>query len=307
MASASDSSWRSTCLNLTPDQEYLMEGQRDGWITLQTVGIDALELDTEHFQARAVHLDIDWCRRLASIRDARGGEPLDPIVAFYLIESHRYLVADGFHRVHEAKSRLDVSIPVLVVKVDDPRRGALEFATMCNREMSKGRTKDDLKRAVLMLHKDDVWNPRADKWIADHIGMIAVKTVRRYREEYDREHDIDRPEVVLVQRGDGEPYLMKKPKQRRTDPVIHDAARLPSELVPAIDEKREVDEDAIQSLARRIVSAVMVRMRQDDDPDREEIDRRYRELVADHSFAEAARIARETWVAERITEFINGR
>jgi ssDNA-specific exonuclease RecJ len=64
------------------------------------------------------------------------------------------------------------------------------------------------------------------------------------------------------------------------------------------------DKQAIEELALRIAGAMGQSRWDEGDPDREEIARRYAELSKRHPFDIAATLARSSWIAERITEFI---
>lgn len=189
-------------LAITPDQQYLEKGLREGWITVQEISMKAIVVDTS-FQARVNPIDMDHVKKLAGIRDINNGEFLGPIVVFLTPEG-RFLLADGFHRHRENKARRGESIRAYVVEVADHEHEARLFAAMCNRELCLPRNKEDVRKAVEMLLAD----PECWEWsksrIAQHCGTSA-NSVAKYQDEYATKNQIDMPQYVVTQDGRRQP------------------------------------------------------------------------------------------------------
>jgi hypothetical protein len=135
-------------------------------------------------------------------RDARGGK------------DGKLFLADGHHRHHVYRNMLKPKrqeIPAIVIDSDDPAREALEFATMCNREMCLGRSQEDIAKAIEMLLADKLWWAKSDAWIADHVGCIRDKVVR-IRARMCLETGKTEPKTVLRRDGKERPY-----RQSRSD------------------------------------------------------------------------------------------
>lgn len=201
---------------LTPDEQFIQEVLRSGRATRQDVSLKAIGIPDVSLQARVVHLDMDHCSRLErSVLDQGEHGDLAPVVLFRASNPQakvKLFLADGHHRHHVYVNMLRPkrhSIPAYVIDSDAPEQEALEFATMCNREMCLGRSQEDITKAVEMLLMTELWRGRADTVIAHHVGCSNAK-VTNIRSRLNLKMGWTAPEVVF--RSDGKPtqYRQKR-------------------------------------------------------------------------------------------------
>lgn len=204
-------------IEMTPDEQFIQEALRCGRATKQDVSLRAIGTPDVSLQARVEHLDLDHCSRLERAAMTQGD--LAPIVLFrdarHGVKSPKYHLADGHHRHHVYTNMLvprRSSIPAWVIDSDDPHREALEFATMCNREMCLGRTDADITRAIEMLLMDEKWWKSSDGMISRHVGASMGK-VTAIRSRLSRESH--RPLPVKVLSSDGHEVAYR----RKSSPV----------------------------------------------------------------------------------------
>lgn len=186
--------------DLFPEEKYIQEGLKGGWITIEHVGMKHLVIDPDHFQGRFLketqssrkHFDMNHVRRLAAIRDMNEGRPLHPIVVFFDGKS-KYYVGDGFHRVEENRLRKGPDIYAYVVKLPDWRHQATLYAAMCNQQALLPRSREDMRKAVELLFSDpECWAHWTVAEIAAHCG-VGKETVDKYRKEYAIAYGLDFP------------------------------------------------------------------------------------------------------------------
>jgi hypothetical protein len=76
-----------------------------------------------------------------------------------------------------------VTIPAYVIDSDAAHQEALEYATMCNREMCLGRRKEDIRKAVRMLVASEKWASASYYKIAEHVGTSPA-SAKKYMVEF---------------------------------------------------------------------------------------------------------------------------
>lgn len=192
-------------LQITADELFIQAALKDGRASIQDVSLKAIGKPDTRFQARVLHLNMDHVHRLSALHDQFG--QLAPVVIFR--QGNRLILADGFHRheVHRVKRLPSILAYVIdVPKGESIDRAALEFATMCNREMCLGRTKEDIKKAIWMLLEDEAWFNKSASVIGAHVGVVGT-TVRKYRLEFCQATGQKEPETVF---GDtGKPWKLR--------------------------------------------------------------------------------------------------
>lgn len=198
---------------LTPDEQFIADAVRDGRATRQEVSMKAIGTPDVALQARVMHLNKDHCHRLDKARQLTGS--LSPIVLFRQAGKGKLYLADGHHRHFVYQNAKLPAIPAWVIDSSNPELEALEFATMCNREMCLGRTTDDIKRAVKMLLENEIWWNRNDMWIAEHVGMSAT-AVKAIRQDFAREHNLSLPPCVSTRDGRSQAYRKSDGISNRT-------------------------------------------------------------------------------------------
>ncbi len=193
-------------ISRSPDEQFLETAARDGRCKLQDFSMKAIGTPDVSFQARAVHLDLNHVNRLSRAKREHGS--LSPVILF--IDDKLTLLADGHHRHEVYRKDGETTIPAYVVECSPTmiRQEAIEYATMCNREMCLGRTRDDINKAVAMLLKTETWWNRSDTWISHHVGCATI-TVIRIRSLVSKEENRPMPARVLGANEIDRPY--KKP------------------------------------------------------------------------------------------------
>lgn len=211
-----------------PDEIYLQDALKSGKATIQDVSMKAIGTPDTRLQARIEHLDKEHVRKLHEIKIREG--KLSP-VAIFRTSAEKLLLADGFHRHEVYRNEKAESIPAYVIEgewID-----AVEFATMCNRQLCKPRAREDIKKAAFMILDTPEWFGRGDAWIAKHIGTSPV-TITRYRVEFCEATNRKLPERVKVRR---QSQVHTTPYTRKTNPEFKTRTRrrLTSKGVCSID------------------------------------------------------------------------
>jgi hypothetical protein len=188
---------------LASDEVYLQEALKDGRATIMEVSMKALGTPDVAFQARVKHLDMDHVHRLSLIHDAEGR--LSPVVIFRATagRKQRMILADGFHRheVYLKKKLPAIRAYVVDVAMDRVEHEARLFSAMCNQNLSLGRTKEDIRKAVELLFVDrDCWQ-WTDTRIAKHCGSNRG-SVTNWRLAYKERTGTELPETVMNASGD---------------------------------------------------------------------------------------------------------
>jgi hypothetical protein len=196
-------------LEMLPEEKFIQDALRDGRAFRTEISLKAIGKPDVRFQARVDPLDLDHVSRLGRILEEQGA--LHPIVVFYNPKTKKYLVADGFHRHDTYRRAKKDAIPAYQIEGDE--RDALEYCTMCNRLAMKGRTKEDVKKAVEMLLGDETWWGRSDPWIAAHIGCSHT-LVRQTRAKSIADGK-DEPETVQNIGGSPRPFRVRRGNQKR--------------------------------------------------------------------------------------------
>ena len=161
---------------LTPDEQFIMQAVQDGRAKRIDVSMKAIGTPDVKLQARVTHLDTNHCHRLDKARQLTGA--LAPIVLFRGGKPEKLYLGDGHHRHWVYRNANLPTIPAWVIDSSNPELEALEFATMCNREMCLGRTEDDVRRAVIMLLENPIWWLRSNTWIGEHVGCSTTMVSR---------------------------------------------------------------------------------------------------------------------------------
>jgi hypothetical protein len=197
-------------VDMMPEEVFVADAFKDGRASRQDVSLRAVGTPDRSLQARAVHLNLDHCRRLERIAVDKGD--LDPIVLFRQAKKgvakaarDEFFLGDGHHRHHVYVGLKRPSIPAIVIDSTNAHREALEFACMCNRLMGLGRTPEDITRACELLLLDPVWVKRSDSWIGDWIGCSRDK-VARIRAKLIASGQAIVPDHVDTQGGRAVPY-----------------------------------------------------------------------------------------------------
>lgn len=168
----------------------------------------------QELSLRALRIDHDLQSRVSTnievVREYSeallSGAIFPPVTAFD--DGRTYWLADGFHRC-EAYRRVGRGSISAEVRMGT-RREAIIFSAGANVKMGMRPTKEDIRKAIRMLLKDDEWRNLDDALIAQHCGT-SPSTVRRYRNEWHAETGIERPKVVKTASGGEKPF----------DPPVH--------------------------------------------------------------------------------------
>ena len=108
----------------------------------------------------------------------QNGAQFPPVVVFY--DGAQYWLADGFHRVHAAKSAALEVIPADIRQ--GTRRDAVLYSVGANAQHGLRRTNADKRRSVETLLRDEEWRKWSNEEIARRCAVDA-KTVSKYRIE----------------------------------------------------------------------------------------------------------------------------
>jgi hypothetical protein len=195
---------------LTPDEQFIQEVLRSGRATRQEVSLKAIGTPDVNLQARVVHLDMDHCSRLERAAMEQGD--LAPAVLFRDARTNKLYLADGHHRHFVYCNMLKpkrTSIPAYVIDSPNAEQEALEFATMCNREMCLGRKPEDMAKAVEMLLLNEKTRMWSDRRISDHVGCMRSK-VGQVRGRLKMEVGLDFPEIVIGFGNQAQPYRQRR-------------------------------------------------------------------------------------------------
>lgn len=189
-------------IEMLPEERYIQDRLKDGTCVRQDFSMKAIGRPDTAYQARVEHLDVAHAKRFADMLGS--GTPLWPVVVFVATvgTKMRAILADGFHRHHAYHSLKRPSIPAYVVTVSADRleHEARLYASMCNQLATKGRSKEDMRKAVEILLADPECWDWADRRISDHCG-VSPTTVSKYRCEYANQNNIALPEKVTCSDG----------------------------------------------------------------------------------------------------------
>ncbi|WP_052418082.1 ParB N-terminal domain-containing protein [Pseudooceanicola atlanticus] len=101
-----------------------------------------------------------------------------PCIVYY--DGKSYWLADGFHRV-AAWARVGRTEVPAEVRQGDRRRAMLHSAA-ANKAHGLRRSREDRRRAIMMMLEDEEWGRWSDREIARHVGASPT-TVSKYRSE----------------------------------------------------------------------------------------------------------------------------
>jgi len=174
-------------------------------------------------------LDENHVQRLAEA--IQTGEELPPVVVFY--DGSNYWLADGFHRVKatvEARGGVNMSnYGTFVISADvrqGGRRDAVLYSVGANRSHGLPRSRDDTRRAIETLLRDEEWGQWSDREIARQVGC-SDKTVAAARQRLGAEI----PHLPERKGSDGKVYQVA-PKVE-PDPLAWDAYKKAQPPAPA--------------------------------------------------------------------------
>lgn len=111
----------------------------------------------------------------------RAGIDLPAVVVFY--DGETYWLADGFHRVHAARKAGAEGISTDVRQ--GTQRDAILHSVGANETHGLRRSREDRRRAVLLLLNDAEWVKASDRWIAERC-RVTRPMVARLRGEVER-------------------------------------------------------------------------------------------------------------------------
>ena len=105
---------------------------------------------------------------VARLREALlGGATLPPLTLYH--DGADFWLADGYHRMEAHKA----TYPGKYISVDvrqGTRRDAVLYSTGANRDHGLPRSRDDLRRAIETLLRDEEWGGWSDREIARRVG-----------------------------------------------------------------------------------------------------------------------------------------
>lgn len=113
-------------------------------------------------------------------------------------QDSNYWLYNGFHRYHGAKNAGLKSIRARII--EGTKQDAYVLSAGSNKEFSKKRSPEDIKKACLMLFALPEWWGRSDTAIGRHVGTTS-KTVARHRAEYSQTSNVPMPTVIVNTAG----------------------------------------------------------------------------------------------------------
>jgi len=114
-------------------------------------------------------IDPSHVQRLIEAMEA--SEELPPVILFY--DGDNYWLADGFHRVSAMSTKygaIHVTIKIAADVRQGNRRDAILYSVGANRTHGLPRSRDDLRRAIETLLRDEEWQQWSDREIARQVG-----------------------------------------------------------------------------------------------------------------------------------------
>ena len=188
---------------ISPEDVFLEKARKDGRAARRDVALVAIGVPDLALQARVDHLSESHCEHLSRILESQG--ELAPVILFRDATMSRLYLADGHHR-HAVYRRAERQlIPAWVVDSTRPYGEALEYATMCNRNLCLPRKAGDIHKAIRMLLSDEVWWHRNNTWIAEHVGSTP-QTVSVIRATMATKDGRSLPDRVVARHGFAKPY-----------------------------------------------------------------------------------------------------
>lgn len=153
------------------------------------------------------------------------GKQMPPIQAMF--DGADYWLVDGFHRWHASRKAGHTEIEVDVT--NGTKREAILASLSANKDHGLQRTKEDRRKAVLIMLQDDEWS----KWSIRKIASICDVHPRDVTRIVN-ERQIERPAVVLSERGGKvmQQKVREKPV-KPSEPVVTDTS------VPVVTDEAE--------------------------------------------------------------------
>jgi len=168
-------------IQMTESMVRLDKALREGAAVKRELGMDSIIVDPD-LQSR-VGTDPEHVARLSEAMLA--GIDLPPVIVFYDSVSGAYWLSDGFHR-YSAHRKLDRK-SIWCYVFNGAMKDALLYSVSANLENSKPTTKEDRKKAVMMLFRE-VFDMTDDE-VGRRSG-VSRSTVVRYRIEYCEQHGL---------------------------------------------------------------------------------------------------------------------
>lgn len=176
------------------------------------------------------------------------GDVFPPIIVFN--DGSDYWLADGFHRYFAHKANGLVSIEAEVR--EGTSRDAKLYAFSANSRRGLSMSREDNRKMVIEMLKDEEWSQWSDAHIAKHIG-ISKMTVSRIRRQLEEEDQIEKQEEKTFIRDGKEQKFKTPPKPKKEKPATQDDEdpgrdSIISELTDTINqlaEENQVLKDAI--------------------------------------------------------------
>jgi ParB-like chromosome segregation protein Spo0J len=144
----------------------------------KNIPLTSIVADESQMQARE-KLSEKTAKNYAALM--KDGIKFPPVEVFK--DGDKYVLADGFHRLHAMKLNGDVTTEVKVRP--GGKREALFFAIGANATHGLARSNDDKKKAVHMLLTDPDWKKCSDRDLAKYAGVSNVM-VSKYRKTLKR-------------------------------------------------------------------------------------------------------------------------
>jgi len=149
---------------------------------------------------------------VARLREALlAGATLPSLMVFY--DGTDYWLADGFHRMRALRSNGAETLLCEVRQGD--RRDAVLWSVGANQTHGLPRSRDDLRRAIELLLRDDEWRQWSDREIARRVGCSHA-TVGTARKSLEASGQIDQIDARTATRN-GTTYT-QAPKAPASDP-----------------------------------------------------------------------------------------
>jgi hypothetical protein len=156
---------------------------------IQLLGLDSIKVD--HAIQSRVATNIEHQREFSEAM--LNGDIFPPVTVFF--DGTTYWLADGFHRYGAARqaSKIDPNLRGIRAEVRaGSRRDAVIFSAGSNIKFSIPRTNEDKRKAVRLLLDDAEWSLRNDPQIARHCGVCS-KVVKECRNDFYKDKGVKPP------------------------------------------------------------------------------------------------------------------